>query len=199
MWLSSQEWLPFYRKASYGRRFSHFYSFPLGQEGIEYMWITELMRGWFLSCQCNTCCYIHPHPTQLSCCCLRLVALPLVITQCFLAAEMRSANERSASNTSVFNSSFVTEIRGDLCFWLEHLKHGVVDHEEFGCPARLCTSSVFFALPVNEHKCCVGHFNSRMLPGVHTAVNKSPWMYLKVHLQEWTCECWFRRRAQCYR
>lgn len=59
---------------------------------------------------------------------------------------------------------------------LEHFNHRC---EEFGCLVRLCVSSIFFSLLMNNHKHCAAHFSSRMLAGVQTAFSKWCWMFLK--------------------
>lgn len=90
-WLGSKEWLPFYRKASYGCRFSDFYSLPLGQEEIGCIYNMELMRECCLSSQCNrflSSCTHYFVFTDWD-----VLLLTPVITRCLQAEEMTSKDD----------------------------------------------------------------------------------------------------------
>jgi len=62
VWLRSQRMASILQK---GCRFRDYCSFPLGQEEIECMWSTELMRGCLYKLLvCSAYCYAHPHHTH---------------------------------------------------------------------------------------------------------------------------------------
>lgn len=135
VWLGSEEWLPFYRKASYGCRFSDFYSLPLGQEEIGCIYNMALMRG---CSQYNG--FLSSHTLFLL---IKMLLFTSGITWCLQAEEMMSKNDWEILNRSILNSAPVTETTGSLSVfsgeaWLEHANHKLVDHKEFVSWGVLC-------------------------------------------------------------
>lgn len=137
------------------------------------------MRGcFFLISRYNTCFYPHIHTTSLSllktCCysspCDKAVfAGRRDVIYKWLINSPRQCLESFSCNWNYGTSQFLS---GEL----EHFNHRC---EEFGCLVRLCVSSVFSSLLMNNHKHCVAPFSSRMLAGVQTAFNKSSRIFLK--------------------